>query len=375
MAWSYHKRIKIIPGVHLNFSSSGISTTIGVKGASLNFGRSGTYLNTSVPLLGIDSRHKLLGSTPAPFPEDDHLPRVLPAAADNIFSADIQEITSQNMQGIKEAMLLAHQQRQNLTKDLETIRRAVSRSKLKLNISYLLLYGLINKSIAHKIKADIGAQEEAIRQINEQVAHSSVALHVQFEPEVQEQYDRLVAAFKGLMASHKIWDVTSAHYQDRVAARSLASTVVNKREVRFGIRSLPDIQSDLEVLYFQNANGSDLYFYPGFIVMHASKGNFALIGIDEMILNYGAVRFTETGPVPGDSKIVDRTWAKVNKNGTPDKRFKDNYQIPVVRYGELSLKTTTGLHEEYECSNYEATEAFGLAFSAYQRCIRLLNRL
>lgn len=35
MAWSYRRRIKIIPGVHLNFSKSGISTTIGVKGASL----------------------------------------------------------------------------------------------------------------------------------------------------------------------------------------------------------------------------------------------------------------------------------------------------------------------------------------------------
>lgn len=31
MAWSFRKQIKIIPGVHLNLSNSGISTSVGVK--------------------------------------------------------------------------------------------------------------------------------------------------------------------------------------------------------------------------------------------------------------------------------------------------------------------------------------------------------
>lgn len=59
MAWSYRKRIKIIPGVHLNISRKGISTTIGVRGASLNIGPNGTYLNTSIPGLGIYNRQRI----------------------------------------------------------------------------------------------------------------------------------------------------------------------------------------------------------------------------------------------------------------------------------------------------------------------------
>jgi hypothetical protein len=65
----------------------------------------------------------------------------------------------------------------------------------------------------------------------------------------------------------------------------------------------------------------------------------------------------------------------VNKNGTPDKRFKGNYQIPIVRYGEISLRTSTGLNEEYEFSNYEFTEAFGQAFRDYQKTIKSLKQL
>lgn len=59
MVWNYRKRIKIFPGVHLNFSKSGVSTSIGPKGAKVTFGKKGTYLNTSVPGTGLYSRKKI----------------------------------------------------------------------------------------------------------------------------------------------------------------------------------------------------------------------------------------------------------------------------------------------------------------------------
>jgi len=374
MAWSFRRRIKIIPGVHLNFSKNGITTSVGVKGASMTFGKSGTYLNTSVPILGIYNRKKLSGSDTNPTPQINN-PQQLTENSDNIFSTDIQEITSQNMQGVKEAIVLAHQQRKELKADLLKIQATLGTSKLKLTLSYILLYGLIKKTKAENIKIDIQAQKEAIEQTKEQIGKCFVKLDIDFDPEIKEKYYKLVESFKNLTTSHKIWDVTSAHYQDRVTTRSLASTIVKKKDVQFAFKSLPDIKSEYEALYFQNANGADLYFYPSFIVMYSSKTSYALIGLDEIELNHSYVRFTETGTVPRDSKVIDKTWAKVNKNGTPDKRFKENYQIPVVRYGEISLRTSTGLNEEYEFSNYEFTEDFGRAFIDYQEIIKSLKKI
>lgn len=132
------------------------------------------------------------------------------------------------------------------------------------------------------------------------------------------------------------------------------------------------MKSNVQALFLQNANGADLYIYPNFIVMYSKNKDFAVIGLDEINLQQSYVRFTETQGVPADTKIIDQTWAKVNKNGTRDKRFKGNYQIPVVRYGEIKLRTTTGVHEEYQFSNYEATAAFGQAFGAYQQSIKQL---
>lgn len=100
--------------------------------------------------------------------------------------------------------------------------------------------------------------------------------------------------------------------------------------------------------------------------MYTDETRFAIIGIDEVTFQCKYIRFTETSPVPADSKIIGQTWAKVNKNGTRDKRFKNNYQIPIVRYGHIRLTTRTGLNEEYELRNDESTEKFGLAFKEFQ---------
>lgn len=57
--WNYRKRISIAPGIKLNLSKKGISTTLGVPGSSINIGKSGTYLNTGIAGTGIYKRQKL----------------------------------------------------------------------------------------------------------------------------------------------------------------------------------------------------------------------------------------------------------------------------------------------------------------------------
>ncbi len=63
MAWNYRKRIKIAPGIHVNLSKGGVSTSVGPRGAKVTFGRNGTYMNTGIPGTGIYSRQKIGGGT------------------------------------------------------------------------------------------------------------------------------------------------------------------------------------------------------------------------------------------------------------------------------------------------------------------------
>ena len=61
-SWNFRKRKNIMPGVTLNFSKKGISTTVGPKGARMSFGQNGTYLNTSIPGSGLYKRQKISGN-------------------------------------------------------------------------------------------------------------------------------------------------------------------------------------------------------------------------------------------------------------------------------------------------------------------------
>lgn len=59
MGLYFRKRIKILPGVHMNVSKSGTSWSIGTRGAKVNFGKRGTYVTTGIPGTGIYSRTKV----------------------------------------------------------------------------------------------------------------------------------------------------------------------------------------------------------------------------------------------------------------------------------------------------------------------------
>ena len=55
----FRKSIKLAPGIKINLSKSGISTTFGAKGASVNVGKNGIYANTGIPGTGIYDRKRL----------------------------------------------------------------------------------------------------------------------------------------------------------------------------------------------------------------------------------------------------------------------------------------------------------------------------
>ncbi len=59
MAIRFRRKIKILPGVHFNISKSGISTSIGVRGASVTLGKRGTYTNVGIPGSGIYMRSRV----------------------------------------------------------------------------------------------------------------------------------------------------------------------------------------------------------------------------------------------------------------------------------------------------------------------------
>lgn len=175
-----------------------------------------------------------------------------------------------------------------------------------------------------------------------------------------------MSSYKLLLTTQIIWDITASFEQDRRLTRSAATTVQTRVPVVFSFENIDILKSSHQAFHFENKNGGDLYIYPAFVIITSNKKEFALIDIKEFEMSFRQSIFIEEETIPSDTKIIDKTWAKVNKNGQPDRRFKGNYEIPIVRYGQLHLKSNSGLNESYSFSNYEWSELFVETFTNYK---------
>lgn len=54
--------------------------------------------------------------------------------------------------------------------------------------------------------------------------------------------------------------------------------------------------------------------------------------------------------------LIGSTWQYVNKSGGPDRRFKNNRQLPIVEYGRLTLGDGQHLDQVWEASNVAALQ-------------------
>jgi hypothetical protein len=116
----------------------------------------------------------------------------------------------------------------------------------------------------------------------------------------------------------------------------------------------------------ENKAGGDMFLYPAFVLYRVTRDSFAVIDVQDVAIDYSASRFIEHETIPADSPTIGHTWLKVNKDGSPDKRFRDNVQVPIVHYGTLKLTSATGLNEEYMVSSPTLAERFARDWASFK---------
>ena len=160
----------------------------------------------------------------------------------------------------------------------------------------------------------------------------------------QAQYGRLLAALDDASASHSIRGIQTVE-SIGTAQRKYhggAGYSISVIPAYLGRLAPPNVETNVHP-YCLWTQGKQLYFFPDRLII-LENGRFAAVGYDELEVSSDEQRFQWDGVVPRDAEIIGQTWRYTNKNGGPDRRFADNYAIPIVRTGELTLRTQTGLH-------------------------------
>lgn len=335
----FKKRVKVFPEFQLDFSASGTRS----KANSFNITKRGTYSNTS------KNETELLIEDVSKFKV-----------------AAINERNNASLAELKELLSEVYNDRIELSKEIGSTRISLTASEIVHVLSYFFLLGFFVKFF----REARNEKRDYLEDLEQQRSNSQINIDLHFDATFHRKYESVVESYKGLQASRVIWDITSSVEQDRKATRSAASHVVSRVPVSFKLDSINIVHSSHEALHLENKNGGDLYIYPGFVIMTSNRRDFALIDLKDLDIVLSPQSFVEEEKVPSDAAVIGKTWAKVNKNGTPDRRFKDNYEIPIVRYGQIDVRSATGLNEVYSVSNYEAAERFVRALNDYQDLLK-----
>lgn len=369
----FRRRVKLFPGVTLNFSKTGISTTVGVPGASVNLNKQGTFLNTGLPGTGIYDRKRIGGQKKSNQSnqnfQDHEIPQqeiIHDQRTELKSTVNVEETTTEGLQELKDTLLSCYQEKNELKQEIAKVKSSLQGSQVILVFSYLIIIGFLIKWF----KQNRDEKKEYLADLEKQLAECFVNIDIKTDEQIEKSFLQLLDVYKTMLTCQKIWDITSTSKIDKTTTRSAASKSITRIEVKFGFGNLDIMKSKFDALHFENANGGDLYIYPAFIAIVDSNKKFGIIDIREIEFNFVSQKFLEEEEVPSDSKVIGNTWAKVNKDGSPDKRFKDNYQIPICLYGNIEIKSSSGLHEAYSISNHDIAEQFLMTFKAYQRAIR-----
>ena len=390
MAWNFRRRKKIAPGVYINMSKKGVSTTVGRKGATMTFGPNGTYLNTSIPGTGMYNRRKLSSTSSSPAPQSNinftnHVPRkntgrplilVLFIIFNSLFLADLVAAEFElfyEICGINDGKIfllgniglaffgiilicIRHsvQQCQSVfsykrekrnaqkvldslsfnDKDMRNILKAYIQS-LTINEEFDKEQEIIEelkKSTDQKALDLVPIHEARLEALKVSLEKAQYNADENLSEEQKQAFKLFTDAFDSLCDSDKIW------FETGVTPRGL----IQRAETKFEFGVFDYIKSEFEIPVIRIPNTSiNFYIYPRFIIRTESTTNFKVYPIEKVEIEYTSLNFQEEYKPhltqPKDATLVSSNFLYETKKGEPDRRHAYNPLYITYDYGKLTI--------------------------------------
>ena len=183
-----------------------------------------------------------------------------------------------------------------------------------------------------------------------------IELDYHFDDESEIEYNDRLNAWLSLNDCRKLWQVTAQRFNRNKKANSGAGRTVAKEQIKIKKRTPFYIESNLDIITLK-LKRETLIFLPDKLII-AKKTKAGAISYSDIQISVGATKFVESQRVPKDAIVLGYTWKYVNKNGSRDRRYSNNYQLPICQYGQIKITSLQGLNVELQCSNYSIATIF-----------------
>lgn len=338
MGMRYRKSINLGGGFRVNLSKSGVGYSWGTKGYRITKKAGGGVRKTySIPGTGISwvddsetkKRNKRVNTGRYQQPMITEQQNVLYQASE----ADVKHLVTDNSQDFIAAIKKYSSIRTGL------IWGSVISLLLTPGTPFFIIFfmaaigGLIYLSASKKINVEYEFDDYGMRRI--------------------QMMDQAMSA---LINNSGTWQVNTIQANSSTKTNAGAARSVEKKPVKF-LKKKPFFLKTDAICYYIKLLKDDVYILPDRLIVKGKKG-WGVVEYSEMHIDVGNVIFIENGVTPKDAEIVGHTWQYVNKNGSPDKRYNNNRQLPKCNYGTLVFKSETGLNVIIYISNVNNARQF-----------------
>jgi hypothetical protein len=309
----FRKEVTRVPAVQVSMSGRGVSTTIRWDGDSrpVSFGHIGNLARSG------------------PLPTDRYL---IPGTRKDYGIGSLAPVTSEGLESFKELLIATHERRREISREIWKARWRLGFFRV-LQVAGWASLALLVPPLRKKTGQALTTERSELDTLKQNLDATRISVNFDIDSEIAQPHARVHSAFDRLMACSRRWRVDTEQGINRVKARTVANMVVSRAATSLGRRAadLVDTNDVPPTLSVYRGKGT-AYLYPGFLLVDVGS-DFSIIDLTKITVHGEQVRFTETETVPSDAIMVGKAWAKSNKDGSRDRRFRDNRELPIMAYG------------------------------------------
>ena len=323
MGFRYRKSINLGGGFRINLSKSGVGYSWGTKGYRITKTAGGKTRRTySIP--GAPSSRP---TTPEPTYQQ-------PFGEQSIESAEIKNFQSAEFGNITSA-----------------IERTLKMNKWGTILLWCALLALGNPAFI--LLPIVGGVLKVMAR-----SKGAVNLEYDFDAEKEEEHDRRVGAWIILAEGAKEWQVLTETYNSNTKVHAGAGRSLNRVPCTIKKTSPYYLKTNVDLIQIKLKKETLLILPDKVFIIRGTK--VGAVNYDDLQIQVSSINFVESEPVPKDAQVIGQTWQFVNKNGTPDKRYKNNRQLPICLYGVVKLRSASGINVEMHVSNIQKSRDFDM---------------
>jgi hypothetical protein len=343
MGFYIRKALKVGP-VRFNLSRSGIGVSAGIKGFRVGSGPRGNYVHMGRG--GLYFRQTLGTSRPPGGQPAPPLP-VPPSPADA--TADpLSEIESAS------ALQMVDGSSAELLQELKEKRQKARLFPGAVACSIVVLLIVVGAGSPSWLLAAVGAASLGLcwRASVRDALRRTTVIFYNLEPDLEQRYQGLHDAFRQLSSCVGAWHIGARGGVRDQRYHAGASTLVSRKSVVLQAGEPSLIKTNVAVPLIP-VGRQVLAFMPDRLLVITPTAVGA-VGYRDLHVRRTETKFIEEETVPNDATVVGKTWRYVNKSGGPDRRFKDNRELPMCLYTEISFSSESGLNEVIQLSRRDA---------------------